>query len=124
MTVIPIIRVSSLCNAIRFYTQTLDFELSEGDAEQTDPGFATLKRGESYAFLSSFGDGLIGHAVVVAVPDLDVQIAKLRSRGLVTPDPGTTESPVHEGAVDQTWGNREFYVDDPDRNTIRFVQFR
>jgi hypothetical protein len=29
---------------------------------------------------------------------------------------------VHEGPLDQTWGTREFYVDDPDGNTIRFVQ--
>jgi hypothetical protein len=36
----------------------------------------------------------------------------------------TPEAPqlVHEGPVDQTWGTREFYVDDPDGNTLRFVQ--
>ena len=31
-------------------------------------------------------------------------------------------SEVHERPVDQTWGTRELYVDDPDGNTIRFVQ--
>jgi hypothetical protein len=29
---------------------------------------------------------------------------------------------VHEGPLDQSWGTREFYVDDPDGNTIRFTQ--
>ena len=29
---------------------------------------------------------------------------------------------VHEGPIDQTWGTREFYVDDPDGNTLRFTQ--
>ena len=31
-------------------------------------------------------------------------------------------SPVHQGVVEQTWGTLEFYVTDPDGNTIRFVQ--
>jgi hypothetical protein len=29
---------------------------------------------------------------------------------------------VHAGPIDQTWGTREFYVDDPDGNTLRFTQ--
>ena len=29
---------------------------------------------------------------------------------------------VHEGPVDQTWNTREFYVEDPDGNTLRFTQ--
>ena len=29
---------------------------------------------------------------------------------------------VHEGPIDQSWGTREFYVDDPDGNTLRFTQ--
>lgn len=29
---------------------------------------------------------------------------------------------VHEGPLNQTWGTREFYVDDPDGNTLRFMQ--
>jgi hypothetical protein len=32
------------------------------------------------------------------------------------------ESPVHQGPVAQTWGMREFYVNDPDGNTLRFRQ--
>lgn len=31
-------------------------------------------------------------------------------------------SMVHEGPIDQSWGTREFYVDDPDGNTLRFTQ--
>jgi hypothetical protein len=29
---------------------------------------------------------------------------------------------VHEGPIDQTWGTREFYVEDLDGNTLRFTQ--
>jgi hypothetical protein len=28
---------------------------------------------------------------------------------------------VHAAPVDQTWGTREFYVSDPDGNTLRFT---
>jgi hypothetical protein len=47
---------------------------------------------------------------------------KFQQRGLRTP--GNPEKPeaVHEGPIDQTWGTREFYVDDPDGNTLRFIQ--
>ena len=44
----------------------------------------------------------------------------LLRRGLRTP--GKPDSPVHESPVNQTWGTREFYVDDPDGNTMRFTQ--
>jgi hypothetical protein len=40
-------------------------------------------------------------------------------RGLVRPK--KENSPVHEGPVNQTWGNREFYVTDEDGNTLRFT---
>lgn len=38
--------------------------------------------------------------------------------------PGNPDSPqgVHEGPINQSWGTREFYVDDPDGNTLRFTQ--
>lgn len=52
--------------------------------------------------------------------DLDREWRALRQRGLRPPRHAT--SPVHEGPIDQTWGTREFYVDDPDGNTLRFIQ--
>ena len=68
------------------------------------------------------GDGEFGQAIVVSVPDVDALWQRFRARGLQPP--GRPESPVHEGPLDQTWGTREFYVDDPDGNTLRFVQDR
>ena len=29
---------------------------------------------------------------------------------------------VHEGPIDQSWGTREVYGDDPDGNTLRLTQ--
>jgi hypothetical protein len=55
------------------------------------------------------------------VNDVDALFQKYLSRGL---DRSTkTDSPVHQSPVDQTWGSREFYVTDPDGNTLRFVQW-
>jgi len=74
-------------------------------------------------FLSSHrGDGEFRQAIVVLTDDADGLFGKFRSGGLKTP--GNPEAPqlVHEGPIDQTWGTREFYVDDPDGNTLRFTQ--
>ena len=66
------------------------------------------------------GDGVAGQALVVDVAEVDSLFETFRARGL---DPSTRpESPVHQGPVDQTWGTREFYVDDPDGNTLRFTR--
>jgi catechol 2,3-dioxygenase-like lactoylglutathione lyase family enzyme len=39
-----------------------------------------------------------------------------------TVESGDGEFAVHRRPVDQTWGTREFYVDDPADNTLRFTQ--
>ena len=51
--------------------------------------------------------------------DVDALFNAFVARGLVPPE---RDSPVHRGPTDQSWGTREFYVDDPDGNTLRFVQ--
>ena len=59
---------------------------------------------------------------MVSPDDVDARFRKLRRRGLQTP--GNPEAPqaVHEGPLEQTWGTREFCVEDPDGNTLRFTQ--
>lgn len=118
MAIIPILRCRRIAASIEFYTKVLDFECWE--RAENDPGFATLARQASMVYLSSFADGTFGQALVVTTDDIDALFRKLVARGLKTP--GKPDSPVHEGPVDQTWGLREFYVDDPDGNTIRFTQ--
>ncbi len=107
--------------SIRFYTTVLDFTCATGESDVGDPSFNILTRGDDRLFLSSHrGDGEFGQAIVVLTDDIDALFRKFRARGLQTPgDPG---SPVHEGPTDQSWGTREFYVDDPDGNTLRFTQ--
>ena len=123
MAIIPTVRCRRMQASIAFYTQVLDFDLLEGNPLDEDPGFAVLGREGDLLLLSSHrGDGEYGQCVAVLVDDVDAVFRKLRDRGLETP--GNPEAPqaVHEGPIDQTWGTREFYVDDPDGNTLRFTQ--
>jgi catechol 2,3-dioxygenase-like lactoylglutathione lyase family enzyme len=105
---------------VEFYTTILDFVRVDGDEALTDPGFVALLRAGDALFLSSHsGDGAFGQAVVVMTEDIDALFSTFIRRGLVPPQ---RDSPVHHGPTDQSWGTREFYVDDPDGNTLRFIQ--
>jgi catechol 2,3-dioxygenase-like lactoylglutathione lyase family enzyme len=107
--------------SLAFYTSVLDFEHVDGDDDLADPSFSIVSRDGDRLILSSHrGDGEFGQAVVVMTDNLDALFRKFLERGLGTP--GKPDSPVHEGPLDQTWGTREFYVDDPDGNTLRFTQ--
>ena len=121
MAIIPTVRCRNMRASIDFYTRILDFECVEDGGD--DPSFSVLVRDGAPLFLSSHGgDGTFGQAIAVTTKDVDAVFRKLRARGLRTP--GNPERPtmVHEGPIDQTWGTRELYVDDPDDNTIRFTQ--
>ena len=62
--------------------------------------------------VSSFaGDSVAGCAVFLVVEDVDALHAELVARGV----------PIALEPTDQSWGNREMYVDDPDCNSLRFV---
>ena len=108
--------------ALAFYTTVLDFELVDGGDDE-DPSFSALERDGDSLFLTSHGgDGTFGQTVVIMVDDVDAVFRKLRARGLKTPGDPEAPTVVHEGPLDQTWGTREFYVEDPDGNTLRFTQ--
>src|SRR5262249_42177897 len=114
ITIIPTVRCRNMRAAVAFYTGVLDFERVDGDETLDDPCFSLLARGAGFIFLSSHhGDGQFGQAVAVLTDDVDALFRKFRERGLSTP--GNPDEPrmVHEGPIDQTWGTREFYVDDP-----------
>jgi catechol 2,3-dioxygenase-like lactoylglutathione lyase family enzyme len=121
--IIATFRCSNMRKSLAFYTDVLDFERVEGDDSLDDPSFNALMRDGHYLYLSSHrGDGEYGAVVAVIVADVDAVFRKLRARGLKTPGNPDAPQAVHEGPIDQTWGTREFYVDDPDGNTLRFTQ--
>jgi len=123
MAIIPTVRCKNMKTSLAFYTSVLDFERIGGDDELGDPSHIVLSRGEDQLILSSHrGDGEFGQALVVTSDDVDAVFRKFRDRGLRTPGNPNAPEHVHEGPIDQSWGTREFYVDDPDSNTLRFVQ--
>ena len=54
------------------------------------------------------------------VDDVDSLFAAFVARGLDTS--ARPESPIHQAPLDQSWRTREFYVDDPSGNRLRFIQ--
>ena len=123
MAIIPTVRCRRMETSITFYTQILDFEWVDGDDDKSDPSFSVLMReGDSLILSSHKGDGTFGQAIVVQTDDVEALLRKFRMRGLKTPGNPDAPKEVHEGPIDQSWGTREFYVKDPDGNTLRFTQ--
>jgi catechol 2,3-dioxygenase-like lactoylglutathione lyase family enzyme len=121
MSLIPMMRCRDMQTSVAFYTRILDFELADAADDAAECDFITLARAGDRLALSR-DDGVFGTVVIVTTADVDGAFRQFRQRGLRTP--GNPEAPtlVHEGPIDQTWGTREFYVEDPDGNTLRFTQ--
>ena len=119
MKMIPLFRCTDMKRSIAFYTGILDFELFPGDS--SEDVVVILTNEDAALMLTSLeGDQQVGIAANVLVDNVDGLFKKYIARGL---DPSSKkESPVHQGPLDQTWGRREFYVTDPDGNTLRFIQ--
>ncbi len=118
---IPVLRISNMRTSVAFYTQVLDFVRAGESGPLDGVEWLVLTRGGNEIALSHH-DGVFGTVVLVPTSDVDGDFRRFRSRGLKTP--GNPDAPqlVHEGPIDQTWGTREFYVEDPDGNTLRFTQ--
>jgi catechol 2,3-dioxygenase-like lactoylglutathione lyase family enzyme len=123
MAIIPTVRCRSMRKSLAFYTGVLDFERVDGDDDMDDPSYSLLSRGGDQLILSSHrGDGAYGQAIVITTGNIDALFRSFRERGLRTPGNPDAPAHVHEGPIDQSWGTRELYVDDPDGNTLRFTQ--
>jgi len=118
--VVPIIRVTDIRSAIEFYCSTLGFVADFSYSASPDgPWYAGVSLEGHQVHLSTFaGDGVTGTAAYLYVDDVDAVFGNFLRAGLKTP--GNPNSPVEEAPVDQSWGMREFYVRDPDGNTLRF----
>lgn len=120
---IPIFRCRNMKEAISFYTNVLDFKVKDPNASVDDWVIALINEEAELILTSLEGDQKIGIAVNVLVEqDIDNLFKKYLKRGLDIAD--KEGSPVHQGPIDQSWGNREFYVTDNDGNTLRFVQLK
>ncbi len=113
---VPVIPVTDSARAQEFYCNRLGFTHEwtyHPHEDQSDPAYMGLQWDEAFIHLSSFGgDGQGKAAVVLAVADVDALHRDLVERG----------APVALQPTDQSWGTRELHVNDPDGNSLRFVQ--
>jgi len=117
MKLIPLLRCNNLKEAVVFYTTILDFKLKYPENSENEWVIA-LTHGDAEILLASM-DGTPRTAIYVSVSDVDTAYEKYVSRGLILPN--NPDSPVHNSPIDQTWGLREFYINDPGGNTLRFA---
>jgi catechol 2,3-dioxygenase-like lactoylglutathione lyase family enzyme len=117
MKIIPLLRCNKLKESIAFYTKVLDFTLKY-PSEADDEWVIDLINGDAEILLASM-DGTPRNAIYVRVDDVDALFKKYVNRGLIVPN--NPASPVNNSPIDQTWGMREFYVNDPSGNTLRFA---
>jgi catechol 2,3-dioxygenase-like lactoylglutathione lyase family enzyme len=128
MRAVPVLYSSDLTRSLAFYTGVLDFELRYPAYRELAlrNGVIDLICGDAILQLSIH----MGHhpsassinLELDAVRDVDELFARYTARGLVQTH--RTDSPVHLAPLDQTWGTREFYADDPDGNTLCFRAWR
>jgi catechol 2,3-dioxygenase-like lactoylglutathione lyase family enzyme len=118
---IPTFIVRDMGEAIAFHTRVLDFQLAFVLNEE-GPFYAVLTRERDELHLALHaGGGPCGHgSAIVVCEDVDALFAGFLARGLKVPP--RPDSPVHEGPLDQTWGAREVYIDDPSGNTLCYQQ--
>jgi uncharacterized glyoxalase superfamily protein PhnB len=117
MKIIPLLRCENLKEAVTFYTTILDFTLKH-PREADDEWAIEIINNDVEIILASM-DGTPRIAIYVQVDDVDALFSKYVNRGLTVPN--NPDSPVHNRPINQTWGLREFYVNDPSGNTLRFA---
>jgi len=120
---IPILIVRDMAEAVLFHTRVLDFALAYPMPPDM-PFYQVLTRGPDELHLQlAPGQSHSGHgAAIILCDDVDALFASFRGRGL--PISGRADSPVHQGPLEQSWGTREVYIDDPSGNTLIFQQRR
>ena len=118
---VPVFRVRSLEEALPFYRDILGFTVHEASPDVASFYAVLSLNGEEFHLQKDFGRNSSGQSAIVRVDDVDGAFETLKDRGYRAPD--RPESPVHCGPVDQSWGTREFYVDDPSGNTICFAEY-
>ncbi len=113
---IPLLHVSNAAAAVEFYCDRLGFQLEfahRPEGVDADPCYMGISRGGVWLHLSSFsGDGVSGGVVNLMVEDVDALHAEFVAKGIS----------IDLSPTDQTWGTREMYVKDADRNCLRFIQ--
>jgi lactoylglutathione lyase len=121
--VIAMLSVRDLAASRAMYEGVLGGEKIYQFPPEGEPGFMTLRFGETELGLGAMGDGpalhgrpqrpATGHRIELCfnVEDVDAAITALQGLGLT----------VALAPVDQPWGERAAYIEDPDGNLVMLV---
>jgi catechol 2,3-dioxygenase-like lactoylglutathione lyase family enzyme len=113
---IPVLHVADSTASETFYCKHLGFHPEFAyriDDTKPDPCYMGLIRDSVSLHISSFsGDAVPGGVVYLRVDDLDSLHAEFVANGVA----------IALEPTEQSWGNREMYIKDPDGNTLRFIQ--
>ena len=116
LRVAPVPKASDFAKAEAFYCEKLGFSKDweyRPHPELPNPVYASFSREGVQLIVSSFsGDSAFGAEARLDVRDVDQLHHEFTTRGVV----------IDLKPFDQTWGNREMYIRDPDRNKLAFVQ--
>jgi uncharacterized glyoxalase superfamily protein PhnB len=113
---IPLLHVSDPISAESFYCDQLGFTkvFAYRPFGESGPCYLGLIRDNVRLHLSSFPeDGTPGNAIVLIVDNVDALYNEFVQKGVK----------IHLNPTDQSWGNREMYINDIDNNSIRFTQW-
>ena len=124
MKALPVFYSSDLNRSLAFYTGVLTFELRYPEHRQLSlsAGVIDLICGGAILQLSRhMGQHPTPSTANIELgrpAEVDALFALYTTRGF--DQSHRTNSPVHLAPLDQTWGTREFYADDPEGNTLCF----
>ena len=114
--VIPVIRSTNIEASLQYYCGGLGFTkewvYSQGEGTERVT-FVGLQQEGIWIHVSSFpDDGVTGSVTAFSVSDVDALFRKFQNNQIE----------IGLEPYDQSWGNREMYLSDPDGNNLRFIQ--
>lgn len=116
MKAIPILKVSSFELSDQFYTK-LGFTrmfVYRPDPSLDDPAYAGYEMDDAILHISSHsGDSNFGTAVFFQCDGVERLYKRIES---------DLADSITLVPTEQTWGNREMYLQDPDGNSLRFCE--
>lgn len=105
--IVPILRVTSLPDSLRFYTEMLGFQLDWGGPHGSD--MASVSRNGHAIMLCQGGQGHLGTWIWIGVEDIDPLFVEYRSKGVQ----------FLQAPIQRPWAH-EMQVKDPDGHVLRF----
>lgn len=128
MTIEPFIKCSDISASLKFYTEILDFKVTQApdpDPESFMSMYASISREGHCIHLSEHkNDGVFGNVIYVRVDNIDSIYEKFIDNGLIVLTQNERINGINPGVViepvEQTWGMKEFAVNDPNGNRMSF----